>query len=85
VIDLAKFLAKQGRYEESERTFVAAEKMAPNAPKVMYARAATYIQTGRNIATARELLEKYVASPLLTPDDPPRQEAQRLLRQVAGG
>ena len=41
VIDLAKFLAKQGRFEESEETFVAAEKLAPNAPKVMYARAAT--------------------------------------------
>jgi Flp pilus assembly protein TadD len=85
VIDLAKFLAQRGRYEESDRTFVAAERLAPNAPKVMYARAATYIQTGRNIEAARELLEKYVASPLLTPDDPPREDAQKLLRQVAGG
>ena len=84
VIDLAKFLAKQGRFEESEQTFVAAEKLAPNAPKVMYARAAAYIETGRNIETARELLEKYLASSL-TPDDPSREEAQKLLRQAAGG
>jgi Flp pilus assembly protein TadD len=84
VIDLAKFLAKRGRFEESERTFVAAEKLAPDAPKVMYARAATYIETGRNIEMARALLEKYLASPL-TPDDPSREEAQKLLHQASGG
>ena len=84
VIDLARFLAKQGRYEESERTFVAAEKLAPNAPRVMYARAASYIETGRNIEMARTLLEKYLAS-ALTPDDPPRQEAEKLLHQASGG
>ena len=84
VIDLAKFLAKQGRFEESERTFVAAEKLAPDAPKVMYARAATYIESGRNIEVARALLEKYLASPL-TPDDPSREEAQKLLHQASGG
>jgi len=83
VIDLAKFLAKQGRYEESERTFVAAEKLAPDAPRIMYARAATYIATGRNIEVARALLEKYLASSL-TPDDPSREEAQKLLHQAAG-
>ena len=84
VIDLAKFLAKQGRYEESERTFVAAEKLAPDAPRIMYARAATYIATGRNIEVARALLEKYLASSL-TPDDPSREKAQKLLHQAAGG
>ena len=84
VIDLAKFLAKQGRFKESDETFVAAEKLAPDAPKVMYARAASYIQAGRNIQEARMLLEKYLASPL-TPDDPPRADARKLLQRVAGG
>jgi Flp pilus assembly protein TadD len=84
VIDLAKFLAKRGRFEESDQTFLAAEKLAPNTPKVLYARAATYIQNGRNLETARELLEKYLASSL-TPEDPPRAEAQKLLRQTTGG
>ena len=84
VIDLARFLAKVGRYDESEQTFEAAEKLAPHAPKVMYARAATYIETGRNLQTARELLEKYLACSL-TPDDPSRTDAQKLLRQVSGG
>jgi tetratricopeptide (TPR) repeat protein len=84
VIDLAKFLAKQGRFQESDETFVAAEKLAPDAPKVMYARAATYIQAGRNLDTARVLLEKYLASSL-TPEDPPRSEARKLLERVSGG
>jgi tetratricopeptide (TPR) repeat protein len=84
VIDLAKFLAKRGRFEESEQAFVAAEKLDPRAPKVLYARAATYIETGRNLDTARELLEKYLASSL-TPDDPSRAEAEKLLRQASGG
>jgi tetratricopeptide (TPR) repeat protein len=84
VIDLAKFLAKQGRFEESDKTFVAAQKLAPDAPKLMYERAATYIESKRNIETAKVLLERYLASSL-TPDDPPRADAQKLLRQVSGG
>jgi tetratricopeptide (TPR) repeat protein len=84
VIDLAKFLAKQGRFEESDQTFVAAEKLAPNAPKVMYARASAYIQAGRNKEMARVLLEKYLTAQL-TPDDPPRSDARKLLQQVLGG
>ena len=36
------------------------------------------------LETARELLERYLASPL-TPDDPSRADAQKLLRQTAGG
>jgi len=84
VLDLARFLAKQGRFEESDQTFVAAEKLAPNAPKVMYARAATYVESRRNLDAARELLEKYLAAQV-TPDDPPKSEARKLLRQASGG
>ena len=32
VIDLAKFLSKQGRVEESEQIFVAAERDRPRQP-----------------------------------------------------
>jgi Flp pilus assembly protein TadD len=84
VIDLAKFLSKQGRFDESDQTFLAAETLAPNTPKVMYARASSYIESGRNMETARALLEKYLASPL-TPEDPPRSQARKLLRQASGG
>jgi tetratricopeptide (TPR) repeat protein len=84
VIDLAKFLAKHGSFDESEKTFQAADKIAPGAPKLMFARASTYIQAKRNIETAKRLLQKYLTA-RLTPDDPPREEARKLLEQVSGG
>ena len=62
----------------------AADKIAPGAPKLMFARAATYIQAKRNIETAQRLLQKYLTA-RLTPDDPPREEARKLLEQVSGG
>jgi tetratricopeptide (TPR) repeat protein len=83
VLDLARFLAKQGRFQESEQSFQRAEKIAPNSPKVMFARADTYIRHGRNLDTARELLKRYLSA-RLTADDPPRYEAQKLLKQVSG-
>ena len=84
VIDLAKFLAKHGRFDESEKTFQAADKIAPGAPKLMFARASAYIQAKRNIETAKRLLQRYLTV-RLTPDDPPREEARKLLEQVSGG
>jgi tetratricopeptide (TPR) repeat protein len=84
LLDLAKFLAKQGRYEESDRTFAQAESVAPDAPKVYFAKASTYIKTNRNVDTAKELLKKYLTASNLTPDDPPRREAECLLRKVSG-
>lgn len=83
VLDLAKFLAKQGRFEESEETFSAAEKVAPDAPKVLFAHAATYIKSKRNVETARQLLKRYLAANL-TPEDPTKLEALKLLKQASG-
>lgn len=84
IVDLAKFLSKQGRVDESEAAFQQAEKVAPNSPKVMFARASTYIASGRNLETARQMLERYMKSPNLTPEDPSREEAQKLLSKAAG-
>ncbi|MGI8989389.1 MAG: tetratricopeptide repeat protein [Bryobacteraceae bacterium] len=83
VLDLAKFLAKQGRYEEAERAFAQAQKVAPDSPKVMFARADAYVKSKRNIETARELLKRYLAANL-TPDDAPKSEALKLLKQASG-
>lgn len=83
VVDLAKFLSKQGRIEESEQTFRAAERIAPNNPRLLYHRAETYIKAGRNIETARELLKRYLSA-TLSPDDPSRQDAEKLLKQAGG-
>jgi len=84
LIDLAQFLAKQGRYRESDQSFRKAEKIAPNSPQLIYARADTYIQQGRNLDTARKLLQRYLQAQL-SPDDPPRAEAEKLLKKASGG
>jgi Flp pilus assembly protein TadD len=82
-IDLAKFLARHGRVEESETTFERAAQMDPAAPQLLFERAATYIEGKRNLETARTLLKRYLDSPL-TPEHPSREEARRLLKQAGG-
>ncbi len=82
LIDLAKFLSKTGRFQESDATFQRAEQVDPTAPRLLFARASAYIRAGRNLETARELLKRYLASPL-TPDDPPRWEAEQLLKSAS--
>jgi len=83
-IELARFLAKQGRYQEADESFARAEKIAPNNPRLMYARADSYIKSGRNLEVAKDLLQRYLRS-TLSPDDPPRSDAIKLLKQVQGG
>jgi tetratricopeptide (TPR) repeat protein len=83
VLDLAAFLAKEGRVQESDDQFKRAEKMAPNTPKVWYARADVLIKQKRNLPEAKQLLQKYLQSQI-TPDDPPKQDAERLLKLVNG-
>lgn len=81
ILDLAKYLSKRGRVKESEAMFDQAAKMAPNSPKVLYERAATYVKEHRNLKEAREMLEQYMRS-TLTPDDPSREQAQELLKKT---
>jgi tetratricopeptide (TPR) repeat protein len=82
LIDLAKFLSKQGRYQESDAAFLEARRIAPDAPRVLFEQASAYIRARRNIELAKELLKRYLDSPL-TPDDPPRSQAEALLRQAS--
>ena len=83
VVDLAKFLSKRGRTEESEQAFRAAEQIAPNSPRLLYSRAETYIKAGRNLGAARDLLKRYLSA-TLSPDDPSRLDAEKLLKQTGG-
>jgi Flp pilus assembly protein TadD len=83
IVDLARFLAKRGRLEESDRLFAQARKLSPDKPGVSFAEARTDIENHRNIEQARKLLQGYLQASL-TPDDPPRQEAERLLRRAGG-
>jgi Flp pilus assembly protein TadD len=83
VLDLARFLAKRGRLQESDVLFEQARKLAPTQPRVGFAQAKTDIENHRNLEQARKLLQVYLHASL-TPDDPPRQEAERLLRRAGG-
>jgi tetratricopeptide (TPR) repeat protein len=85
VLDLAKFLAKQGKQQESDVLFAKAETIAPETPRVWYFKADTLIRQKRNLAEARRLLEKYLKSSSVTPDDPSKGDAERLLKQATGG
>jgi cytochrome c-type biogenesis protein CcmH/NrfG len=84
IIDLARFLMRQGRYQEAEQSFARAEKVAPNSPGVIFGRASVYVEAHRNLDIARELLKRYMTMDL-QPDDPPKREAARLLRVAYGG
>jgi tetratricopeptide (TPR) repeat protein len=81
IIDLARFLSQQGKHQESETVFAQAAKVEPNSPRLLFERASNYIRAKKNLDEAKALLERYLRSPL-TPDDPPREEAEKLLKQA---
>jgi Flp pilus assembly protein TadD len=84
VLDLARYLARRGRIAESDAVFVRASQLAPNDPRVAFARAKIYIDQRRNLEQAQKLLHQYLDS-RVTPDDPPKSAAEKLLRQAVGG
>ena len=83
IVDLARYLAKRGRLRESDQLFEQARKLAPGKPTVSFAEARVDIENRRNLKQARVLLQEYLHANL-TPDDPPRQEAEKLLRRAGG-
>ena len=83
IVELAKFLAGQGRIGESEAAFERAASIDPSDKKLLFTRAETYVQGRRNLGTAKKLLEAYMQAPL-TPDDPSREAARRLLERAKG-
>ena len=83
LIDLAHLFTRQGRYHEADLSLAKAEQIEPNSAKLIFAKADLLIKSKRNPDQARELLKRYLNSPL-TPDDPPRADAEKLLKQVEG-
>jgi Flp pilus assembly protein TadD len=83
IVDVARFVAKRGRLAESDLLFAQARKLAPDKPTVAFAQARVDIENNRNIDQARSLLQGYLHASL-TPDDPSRQEAEKLLRRAGG-
>jgi len=82
-IDLARLLTRQGRLQEADQSIARAEQIAPNSPKVVFAKADLLIKTKRNLDVARDLLKRYLSMGL-TPEDPPRSQAEKLLKQLEG-
>lgn len=83
LLDLARYLAKHGQVAQSDAAFDKAARLAPDSPQVAFARAEVYIQQRRNLDKARALLNRYLESQL-TPDDPSRAQAQKLLKEASG-
>ena len=83
LIDLARLFSKEGRYQEADLSLAKAETIAPNSPKLIFAKADIYIKSKRNLDIARQLLKQYLSIEL-TPEDPPRADAEKLLKQVQG-
>ena len=81
IIALARYLSAHGRAKESDALFDQAERIAPGEPRVLYERAAAYVKEGRNLDEARKLLRSYLRANI-TPSDPPKSDAQNLLRKI---
>ncbi len=81
VVALARYLALHGQAKESDALFDQAQRIAPGDPRVIYERASAYVKSGRNLDEARKLLHRYLQAPI-TPNDPPKSDAQNLLRKI---
>ena len=81
VLDVARFLARHGRFPESVIWLGNAAKLSPKHPQVLFHTAQTYIEAKQNLPAARLLLQEYLQMPL-NPDLPPREEAEKLLKQA---
>jgi tetratricopeptide (TPR) repeat protein len=81
IVDLAKFLAKQGRTKESDSVFEQARSVDPEHPTYLFTRASTLIAQNRNLPEARQLLERYLEIPV-RPEYDNRQEARKLLAKL---
>jgi len=81
LIDLAKLLTRQGKNKEADVSLAQAEQVAPNSPRLIYAKAEIYVKSKRNLDVARKLLKQYMGMEL-TPDDPSRADAEKLLKQT---
>ena len=66
------------------RAWHAPRQIAPSSPRLVYAKADIYIKNKYNLELAKTLLIRYMSMDADSPDDPPRSEAAKLLRQVQG-
>ena len=83
LVDLAVFLARRGRTQESDAVFERSRKMEPNHPTYLWQRANILIEQKRSLPEAKQLLEKYMAANV-QPEDDHKAEARKLLEKLQG-
>ena len=83
IVDLAIFLSRRGRTQESDAVFEQAQNVAPNHPTYLWQRANALIEGKRNLPEAKKLLEKYLSTKV-QPDDDHKEEARKLLAKIHG-
>lgn len=84
LLTYAKFLAFQGRTRDSDAVLARAEALQPENPRLWYTRADILVHQQRDLNQAKSLLQRYLRASL-TVDDPPRQDAEQLLKRASGG
>lgn len=80
----ARFLAWQGRIQEGDAVLARAETLQPDNPRLWYTRADILVHEQRDLNQAKSLLQRYLRASL-TVDDPPRHDAEALLKRASGG
>jgi tetratricopeptide (TPR) repeat protein len=84
ILELARFVTRRGNTDEGDQLWERARRLSPNSPRLLFARAEMWIQSKKNVEQARELLKQYLASKDLTPEDPSRPDALKLLKKADG-
>ncbi len=80
-LDVARYQAKLGRLDESEATFVQAEAHWSGDRRLAFDHGKFYVEHHREPERARRLLDGYLKADV-SPDDPPKREAEALLRRL---
>ena len=81
-LSLASFLARRGRHADSDKLFAEALAEKPDSPEVWYSRAKALIRSERHPDEAKDLLERYLKTPLHAPDAEPYSNARKLLEEL---
>ncbi len=84
MLNLARFFDRRGRHTESDEWSAKALLTEPENPRIIYGRAEIWVHARRNLNEARTLLRRYVALASLTPEEPSRAEAAKLLEKAEG-
>lgn len=80
----ASFLARRGRHEQADALFADALRREPDNPSAWLARAKSLIRGKRKprYGEARDLLRRYLETPLAEPDAEPYANVRKLLKEI---